>query len=95
MAKIYTTQVWTIGLDTGEDQTSATAPLIYTRAPDGTEASFVGSVSTNTISKKFAVTEIATKGLWTFWAGSTISGDVAIGEPVEIEIHAPGDMTGK
>lgn len=94
MEKVFTTQQWTLNLDVGADQTGATAPLIFARAPDGVESSFAATVSTNTLSRPFSVAEIATPGFWTFWASSTLGGLIGIGEPVEIQIFNPGDTKG-
>jgi len=94
MEKVFTTQQWTLDLDVGADQTGATSPLIYARAPDGTESSFVATISTNILSRAFLVAEIATEGFWTFWASSTLGGLVGIGEPVELQVFIPGDTKG-
>ncbi len=94
MGKVYTTGVWTLALDTEETQTSATTTEIVARSPAGVEETFTATATTTVLSYTFAITDIASPGYWAFWSESTISGNLGIGEPVEILIHAPGNMKG-
>lgn len=93
--KIFTTQNWRLTLDTNEDQSTASAMEILAKRPDGTIDTFAATIDggdNNRIYYDVQVSEVAVKGDWTFWAKTTIGGNIAPGDPVQLRIYEEGAL---
>ncbi len=92
-SKIFDTQQWRIYCDTEESQTSATALKIIAKSPSGVENEFVAildGTDNDRIYYDVGVAELTDIGMWYIWPRTTISGNIASGDPQVVEIFAEG-----
>ncbi len=92
-SKIFDTQQWRIYCDTEESQTSATDLLIIAKSPSGVETEYTGvldGTDNNRIYYDVKVAELTEVGMWYIWPKTTISGNIASGDPQVVEIFKEG-----
>jgi hypothetical protein len=91
-SKIFTTQNWRVICDTEEEQATATALQILAKGPDGVTNTFSATIDTDTtrIYYDVAVAEFAVRGDYHVWPKTTISGNVAPGDPAVVTIYTEG-----
>jgi len=93
-SKIFTTQDWRLICDTEEDQSTATDLKIFAKDSDGKTTEFSPAIldsNTNRIYYDIGTTEMAVAGTYKVWPKTTISGNVAPGDPAVIIIFVEGD----
>lgn len=82
-SKIFTSQNWRVICDTEEDQSTATTRQILAKSPSGTTSTFTATIDANVnrIYYDVKVIELTEVGDWRIWPKTTISGNIAPGDP--------------
>lgn len=92
--QIFTSDVWTLQLDTEEVQTTSTNRKIKYIDPSGSAGEFDDNItlagSDKYLVREIAVSEMNIAGVWKVWSYSEISSKRKNGNPIEVKIWDEG-----
>lgn len=94
MGKVYTTQEFTMYVNTGINLANASTVYIKGTDPSESSVSFTATVDNSSrgiLRYDVLDTEMTTAGVWTLWAYVDFNGgDAAWGEPFHLNIYSSG-----